>query len=38
MTLEIENWAYYTDQEKRQIIQRIEDLSKEDPRNYPNYK
>jgi len=38
MTLEIENWAYYSDQEKSQIIQRIEDLSKEDPKDYPDYK
>ena len=38
MTLEIENWAYYSDEEKQQIIDRIESLSEEDPNDYPDYK
>ena len=37
MTLEIENWKYYTNAEKQQIVRRIEDLRKEDPANYPKY-
>lgn len=38
MAIEIENWYEYTDEEKTQIIQRIDDLSREDPKEYPKYK
>lgn len=38
MLVEIENWRYYSDEEKAQINKRIEDLSKEDPTDYPDYK
>jgi len=38
MLIEIENWHEYTDEEKTQIIQRIDDLGREDPKEYPKYK
>jgi len=38
MKLEIENWMYYTDAEKQQIITRIKQLREEDPKDYPDYK
>ena len=37
MTLEIQNWIYYSDEEKDQINRRIEDLSLEDRNDYPKY-
>jgi predicted Fe-S protein YdhL (DUF1289 family) len=37
MAIEIENWEWYTNQEKSQIIRRIEDLRNEDPKDYPKY-
>jgi len=37
MTLEIENWQYYSNAERKQIIRRIEDLRNEDPDDYPDY-
>jgi len=37
MKLEIENWRYYSDEEKDQINRRIVDLSLEDRNDYPKY-
>jgi predicted Fe-S protein YdhL (DUF1289 family) len=37
MTLEIQNWVYYDDEEKDQINRRIEDLNNEDRNDYPKY-
>lgn len=37
MKLEIENWRYYSDEEKDQINRRIEDLNNEDRNDYPKY-
>ena len=38
MTIEISNWAEYSDEEKSQINKRIEQLRKEEPEEYPYYK
>jgi len=38
MEIEILNWREYDDEEKSMIIRRIEDLRKEDPKDYPKYK
>jgi len=37
MLIEIEDWAYYTDKQKQDIIDRIESLKQEDPADYPKY-
>lgn len=36
--IEINNWSYYDNEEKQQIIDRIETLRDEDTSEYPNYK
>jgi len=38
MSVEIENWSYYDDAKKKQIVDRIESLREEDPKDYPKYK
>lgn len=34
---EIHDWEHFTDSKKQQIIQRIEQLRAEDPKDYPKY-
>lgn len=36
--IEINNWQYYSDDEKSQIIERIQTLRDEDVEDYPNYR
>lgn len=35
--IEINNWQYYSDIEKQQIVDRITSLRAEDPKEYPVY-
>ena len=35
--IEINNWMYYDNDEKKQIIERIRTLREEDETEYPNY-
>lgn len=35
--IEINNWMYYDNDEKRQIIERIRTLRDEDEEEYPDY-
>ena len=35
--IEINNWMYYDNDEKAQIIERIRTLREEDEAEYPNY-
>jgi|DEB0MinimDraft_6_1074348.scaffolds.fasta_scaffold15246_4 predicted Fe-S protein YdhL (DUF1289 family) len=36
--VEINNWQYYDDDEKSQIIERIQTLRDEDESTYPDYR
>ena len=36
--IEINNWQYYSDEEKKQINKRIQDLRDEDVEDYPDYR
>lgn len=36
--IEINNWSHYDDEEKQQIIDRIETLREEDTSEYPDYR
>ena len=38
MRLEVEEWMYYSDSQKQMIIERINSLKEEDPKDYPDYK
>ena len=35
--IEINNWQYYDEEEKQLIVNRIESLRNEDPKDYPVY-
>lgn len=35
--IEIQNWSYYSEEEKAQIVERIETLRDEDEADYPVY-
>lgn len=36
--IEINNWMYYDNTEKQQIVDRIESLREEDTSEYPDYR
>ena len=36
--IEINNWQYYSNEEKKQINKRIQDLRDEDVEDYPDYR